>query len=233
MSACRAMPGALLAMTVAMAGCAHPVPRTGSDDPALPAAPPVTAEAAILNGRLIDDMEAAGTVGSGPYRYRFVLLDVRSGEPAAHRPYALSNSDHRLPFVVEEKQVYQGITDGHGRTDAFAFDMPVAADSWRLRERFGAGPFGEQMQLVDAEDEPIAGMEYTLLVCDTAPRYHRGITDAGGNTGYAATAVAAPIILGLASEAVGDEDIDAEEDTARAREECQRHAEIAGSPAPL
>ncbi|HSX63724.1 MAG TPA: hypothetical protein VLF15_03270, partial [Pseudoxanthomonas sp.] len=79
--------------------------------------------------------------------------------------------------------------------------------------------------------EPMAGMEYTLLVCDTDPRYHRGITDAGGNTGYAATAVAAPIILGLAGDAV--EDINARENAARAREECQRHAEITGSPAPL
>jgi len=181
--------------------------------------------AAILNGRLIADIEDAAVLGSGPYRYRFVLLDVRSGEPAAHRAYALSNPDRRLPFVAEEKQVYQGITDAHGRTDAFAFEAPVAADSWRLRERFGAGPFGEQMRLVDAEGEPVAGMEYALLICDASPRYHRGMTDADGNTGYAATAQAATIILGVrGADAGDDQDIDAEKDAASAREECRRSA---------
>lgn len=198
----------------------------------LPAVP--AAEIAILNGRLTGDMDAATVLGNGPYRYRFVLLDVRSGEPAANRPYALSNRDHRLPFVIEEKQVYQGLTDSRGRTDAFAFDAPVAADSWRLRERFGAGPFGEQMRLVDAEDRPVAGMEYALLICDASPHYHRGITDADGNTGYAATATAAPIILGVrGSDAVEGEDIAPEEDGARALEECQRHAENEGSPAAM
>jgi hypothetical protein len=203
-------------LAMALSACASPALRQGPQ--ALAPLPASVGETAILNGRLIHDMDAATVLGEGPYRYRFVLLDVSRRAPAANRAYALSNREHHLPFVAEEKQVYQGLTDAYGRTDVFAFGVALPPDSWFLRERFGAGPFGEQMRLVDAEDEPIAGMAYALLICDASPRYHYGLTDADGNTGYAATATLATIILSLRGEDHGG---DGDGELARAREECQ------------
>lgn len=124
------------------------------------AAPP--AEEKPVTGRNFTfdyDFDGARVHGSGRYRYRMRL------EP--RQPYALSHEDINLPFVAEEKDVFQGITDSEGRTDVFAFEQPVDPQGWNLRLRVGEGAYGEQFVFTDQSGNPIAGFNYALLVCGT------------------------------------------------------------------
>lgn len=137
----------------------------------------------------------APQVGSGPYRYQFVLRDTVSTAPAALRPFALSHTAFDLPFVAAEKDVYQGITDAQGRTPVFAFEQAPPAQGWVLLERFGSGPYGERMQLLAGDGEGVGAMAYELVVCGKTPRLYRGVTTAEGDTGYAATSAIVNLLL--------------------------------------
>ncbi|MFC3873500.1 hypothetical protein [Neisseria musculi] len=101
-----------------------------------------------------------------------------------HHPYALSHRSETPPFVKEEKNVFQGITDSEGRTAVFAFDHPMLAEGWVLRPRAGAGPFGEQFVIRDSHGLPLPGADYALLICNNPPDIYRGYSDAEGMTAY-------------------------------------------------
>ena len=145
----------------------------------------------IGNGRLVNDLDNAEVIGSGPYRYRFVLYrSTFDRSPAPLHPFALSNRHHHLPFVTDSKNVFRGVTDAQGRTPAFSFSHPIEEDSWLLRERFGDGPFGEQFRFSHSDGKQRSGvpyLAYRIVACDTVPRLYRGISDSNGRTGYVAS----------------------------------------------
>jgi hypothetical protein len=157
---------------------------------------------------LIQDFAGAQQVGAGPHRYRFVLNDRNSDQPAANRPYALSHRSADLPFVASTKKVYQGVTDALGRTAVFAFAEAMPADGWVLRERFGSGDLGEQLVMTDRAQRALAGIDYELVICGDPPTIYRGTTDANGLAGYAATSTATKVKLrpAFATLLVGDEE---------------------------
>lgn len=142
------------------------------------------------------DFQGARVHGTGVYRYRLVLI-----HPVAHdyvmpnQPYALSHSGINLPFVPEEKDVFQGVTDSQGRTDVFAFEHPVDPKGWNLRQRTGKGSFGEQMVIRDFNKQPFQGVEYALVVCGKKAHVYRGLTDRLGQAAYVASPKPANILL--------------------------------------
>ncbi len=190
---------AALVLASALAACS----TTPTTRPALKSEPTVTALA-----QQITDFSNADFVGTGSNLYRFVLNDTQTGQPAANRRFALSHKQINLEFVAAEKDVYQGVTDGHGRTPTFALSYTADAAGWVLRELFGEGDFGEQMQMTSESDEPLPGMHYALVICGDSPQLYRGVTDANGLTGYAASPAAASVLLFLeaAKFTSGDED---------------------------
>lgn len=88
-------------------------------------------------------------IGSGEHAYRFTLLHPRTGKPAAHTDYALSASratDYELPFVTDAKKVFQGRTDGEGRTPVFRLPVRLPATSLARtspRQPVAAAPRGK------------------------------------------------------------------------------------------
>ena len=133
---------------------------------------------------------AAQIIGTGKYAYRFVVRDPHTGKFWPNRPYALTTTGsnaYRVPFVVDEKNVYQGISNAEGYTAVFRISKRLGDDKWDLRERFGSGPFGETFRFAGPDDQPLADMNYLLVVCTTPPRYHEGYTYPDGKTAYAAT----------------------------------------------
>lgn len=174
-----------------------------------PQAPAIhEAEPAAASVTQTQDFAGAQQVGAGPHRYRFVLNDTHSGEPAADRPYALGHRSADLPFVASTKKVYQGVTDALGRTAVFAFAEAVPADGWMLRERFGSGDLGEQLVMTDPAHRALSGIDYELVICGDPPTIYRGTTDANGLAGYAATSTATKVKLrpAFATFLVGDEE---------------------------
>lgn len=140
------------------------------------------------------ETDGARVYGSGPHRYRMVLLHPHwHNRVMPRQPYALSHSGIDLPFVADEKDVFQGVTDRFGRTDIFAFATPVARHGWNLRQRTGQGPYGEQFVMHDQHDAPLQGMAYVLQVCTPRPYIYRGHTDALGQTAFVATQAATDI----------------------------------------
>ena len=160
-------------------------------------APPAVAEKLTYN--MLNDGKAAEasaakssqTVGTGKFAYRFTLRDPHSGLPWPHRAYALSLSKaqrHKLPFVADEKGVYQGTTDDDGTTGIFKLPFRVADQHWNLRERFGQGPFGETFRLVTPyPEQPLANTPYLITMCSKPVQNFRGYSDADGNTAYVAS----------------------------------------------
>lgn len=131
-----------------------------------------------------------GAIGRGDYAYRFVLLHPRTGKPAPDTDYALSISrttDYELPFVADEKKVFQGRTDGEGRTPVFRLPVRLPDGAFDLRERFGSGPFGETFHLTDHHDNDLFNMPYLLIACTNPPRFFRGYTYPNGETAYTAS----------------------------------------------
>lgn len=174
-----------------------------------PQAPAIhEAEPAAASVTQSQDFAGAQQVGAGAHRYRFVLNDTQSGEPAANRPYALSHRNADLPFVASTKKVYQGVTDEAGRTAVFAFAEAMPADGWMLRERFGSGDLGEQLVMTDPAHRALSGIDYELVICGDPPTIYRGTTDANGLAGYAATSTATKVKLrpAFATFLVGDEE---------------------------
>lgn len=145
----------------------------------------------------------ATQVGTGAYRYQFVLRDTVSTAPAALRPFALSHAQFDLPFVREQKDVYQGITDARGRTPVFAFEQIPPAQGWVLLERFGSGPYGERMRLQAGDGEGIGRMAYQMVVCGKTPRLYRGVTTAQGDTAYVATSAIVDLLIFLDAGSAG------------------------------
>lgn len=142
------------------------------------------------------DFHNARTYGKDDYRYRMVLLYPASdNDIMPNQPYALSHNDVDLPFVKDEKKVFQGVTDRYGRTDVFAFEQPVNPKGWNLRPRTGKGKYGEQYVLTDQNDQPIQAFSYVLVVCGKKPHQYQGITDKLGQTAYVATPTVQNIIL--------------------------------------
>lgn len=191
--------GAGLAMLLGACQGAVVRPQAPAIHETAPAAAPVV---------LIQDFAGAQQVGAGAHRYRFVLNDAHSGEPAANRPYALSHRSADLPFVASTKKVYQGVTDAAGRTAVFAFAEGVPVDGWVLRERFGSGELGEQLVMTDPAQRALAGIDYELVICGDPPTIYRGTTDANGLAGYAAAPTATKVKLrpAFATLLVGDEE---------------------------
>lgn len=136
---------------------------------------------------IIDDESNASFVGSGDYHYRFVLTNVVTGQPDANKPFALSNKQTKLPFVPDQKGVYQGVTDELGRTPVFLMETPQEAKSWELRGRVGEGPYGEQFQIMSPENEPLARIPYVLMSCELEPFVFGGVSDLNGYTNYVAS----------------------------------------------
>jgi hypothetical protein len=129
-------------------------------------------------------------VGEGRYLYQFALRDWLGGlEP--DQPFALSIQNLKtrsLPFVRDRKRVYQGVTDAQGRTPVIALPFRIKARNWRLRERFGTGPYGEDFLLHDPSGkQPLPGIDYLLIVCGTAPRHYEGTSNAQGFSAYIAS----------------------------------------------
>lgn len=172
---------------------------------------PVAADAPTPSIQIAPDPHAP-QVGSGPYRYQFVLRDTLGDAPAGLHPFALSHTDFDLPFVREEKDVYQGITDAQGRTPVFAFESAPPATGWVLLERFGSGPYGERMRLRGGGDDDtgIAGMPYQIVVCGRTPRLYRGVSNRQGETAYVAASEVVTMMLyvdaGGDMEATGAQD---------------------------
>jgi hypothetical protein len=131
------------------------------------------------------------TIGSGRYAYRFALRDPHTGLPWPNRAYALSltRPERRtLPFVRDEKGVYQGTTDEAGKTSVFRLPFRVADQHWDIRERFGEGPYGETFKLVTSHPEqPLENMHYAISVCSDPIRTFQGYSGADGKTGYVAS----------------------------------------------
>ncbi len=130
------------------------------------------------------------TIGTGDYAYRFVLLAPRTGKPAANTDFALSASkktDYALPFVADEKKVYQGKTDEQGRTPVFRLPVRLPDNAFDLRERFGSGPYGETFHLTDHNDNDLFNMPYLLITCTNPPRTFKGYTYPNGDTVYTAS----------------------------------------------
>ena len=129
-------------------------------------------------------------IGSGEHAYRFTLLHPRTGKPAAHTDYALSASratDYELPFVTDAKKVFQGRTDGEGRTPVFRLPVRLPDAAFDLRERFGSGPYGETFHLTDHNDNDLFNAPYLLITCTNPPRFFRGYTYPNGDTAYTAS----------------------------------------------
>ncbi len=144
-------------------------------------------EALTLGSAAPADVEV---IGSGDHAYRFVLLHPHTGKPAPNTDYALSASrttDYELPFVKDEKKVFQGRTDGQGQTQVFRLPVRLPDDAFDLHERFGSGPFGETFHLTDHHDNDLFNMPYLLMTCTTPPRFFRGYTYPNGDTAYAAS----------------------------------------------
>lgn len=129
-------------------------------------------------------------IGSGAYAYRFVLRHPRTGKLAADTDYALSTSratDYELPFVTDEKKVFQGRTDGEGRTLVFRLPVRLPDAAFDLRERFGSGPYGETFHLTDHNDNDLFNAPYLLITCTNPPRFFRGYTYPNRDTAYTAS----------------------------------------------
>lgn len=144
------------------------------------------------------DFSGAKVVGTGNYRYHLVLQDpIEDDKVKANTPYALSHHDIVLPFEPSEKNVYQATTDNLGRTDVFAFEKPVEPDRWDLRERAGAGQYGEQFYLKDQDGKPLPIIFYTLLLCGETPIAYQGYANRDGQTAYAATPNITPLAVSI------------------------------------
>jgi WG containing repeat len=148
-------------------------------------------------------------VGTGEFAYRFTLRDPHSGMPWPHRPYALSLSKaqrHKLPFVADEKGVYQGTTDDEGRTGVFKLPFRIADQNWNFRERFGQGPFGETFRLVTPfHEQPLVNTPYLITMCSKPVKNFRGYTDGDGNTAYTASPRAERLQIKMMSVFADDE----------------------------
>jgi hypothetical protein len=150
---------------------------------------------ALETGRLAsstDGGNALVVIGQGRYAYRFTLIDPHTGKPWPNRPYALTTGRHNhyhLPFVADEKNVYQGVSDAEGKTALFRLPVRIRDQDWDLRERFGSGPYGETFRLEDdSTGKYLADFPYLLMICSTPPQYHLGYSYPNGDTAYSASA---------------------------------------------
>ena len=150
-----------------------------------------TPHTALTAGSMaLDENPAAETVGSGRYAYQFVLTDPHTGTAWLRHSYALTTTKRAhfdLPFVSDEKDVYQGVSDNAGRTVVFRLKVRLPDSAWDLRERFGTGPNGETFRLIDPKGKGLADAPYLLVICSTPLQYHRGYTYPNGDTAYAAS----------------------------------------------
>lgn len=142
------------------------------------------------------------TIGSGDHAYRFTLLHPRTGKPAPDTDYALSASrttDYELPFVADEKKVFQRRTDAEGRTPVFRLPVRLPAAAFDLRERFGSGPYGETFHLTDHNGNDLFNTPYVIITCTTPPHFFRGFSYPNGDTAYTASAGPTDIQLRILS----------------------------------
>ncbi|WP_206239274.1 hypothetical protein [Novosphingobium terrae] len=146
-------------------------------------------------------------LGQGRHLYQFELRDWH-GKPQPDQPFALSIQNvkgRNLPFVADRKKVYQGVTDAQGRTPVIALPFRIKPGDWRLRERFGSGPYGEDFRLTGPSGKhPLPGLDYTLVACGKVPRHYEGTSNAQGFTAYIASEE--PEHLTLYYRGMGDDD---------------------------
>ncbi|RNJ62719.1 MAG: hypothetical protein EDM03_08670 [Porphyrobacter sp. IPPAS B-1204] len=146
------------------------------------------------------------TIGSGDFAYRFVLYDPHTGMPAPNTDFDFSinaSAGHQLPFVADEKKVFQGRTNAEGETPLFRLDVRLPDSAFNLRERFGSGPYGEKFQLTDIHGSGLANTPYRLMVCTQPPKSFRGLTYPTGDTVYVASEGPADIRLIIDSKLSG------------------------------
>jgi hypothetical protein len=169
---------------------------------------------------------AVTIIGEGKYAYRFTLIDPGTNQPSPNKPYGLTtgrNNPYHLPFVADEKNVYQGVSDADGKTAIFRLPVRISDGEWDLRERFGSGPFGETFRVTNAESgKPLANFPYLLMICTTPPQYFRGLTYPNGDTAYSASAKPETIEL-LYEGDFNDEDLP---------KSCNEADEVATEPKP-
>lgn len=178
----------------------------------------------------------AGTeaIGSGDYAYRFTLLQPRTGKPSPDTDYALSASratDYELPFVTDEKKVFQGRTDAEGRTPVFRLPVRLPDAAFDLRERFGSGPFGETFHLTDQHGNDLFNTPYLIITCTAPPRYFRGYTYSNGDTAY--TASDGPINIQLTVLNAIDEPLPTGCEDRRSEDGDHSQAKFENQPVPV
>lgn len=148
------------------------------------------------------------TVGSGRYAYRFTLRDPHTGLPWPRHAYALSINlpgYPKLPFVNDEKGVYQGTTDDAGIKGVFRLPARIADQHWEFGERFGGGPYGERFKFLTPNSErPLAGAPYLISVCSTPVFHFRGYSQSDGKTGYVASPRPSRLVVKLLADAADD-----------------------------
>ncbi|WP_043604458.1 hypothetical protein [Novosphingobium sp. Rr 2-17] len=141
---------------------------------------------------------AVPVIGSGRYAYRFVLIDPHTGTPWPNHPYALTTTKHthvRIPFVADEKNVYQGISDAMGSTVLFLMPYRLPDKAWDIGEQMGSGLNGETFRLTSPSGKPMANFPYLLVICTKPLQYHYGYSYPNGDTAYAASEHAAAVEL--------------------------------------
>ncbi len=130
------------------------------------------------------------TIGAGEHAYRFILMDPRTAKPSPNTDFAFStnrNSNYDLPFVSDEKKVFQGRTDASGQTPVFRLPVRLPDSAFDLRERFGSGSYGDKFQLIDVIGNGLSNTPYLLAICSTPPREFRRYTYPDGTTAYTAS----------------------------------------------
>ena len=168
----------------ALGGCAH--------QPAILHDRSVAASTAPNTQRV----DAKAAIGSGPFRYRYILSGP-NGKPQANTPFALSLRRGDLPFAADAKKIWQGVTDRNGRTPVFALPFPLAPEQVFLRPRFGSGPYGEQMAFSTPDGGPLGDVDYELVICTDPPTGMIGHADREGNLPYAASEQPARVVIKL------------------------------------
>jgi hypothetical protein len=142
---------------------------------------------ALKAGAAATKQQGVTTVGSGRYAYQLTLINPETEVPWPNRPYAITLNGYDFPFIDDEKDVLQGITNAFGQTDIIRMDARIPDTAWDMQERFGTGKFGERFRIMGPDDKILTGQPYVVAVCSDPPKYVRGYTDKTGKTAYVAT----------------------------------------------
>ena len=133
------------------------------------------------------DVQGAQQVGTGTTGYRFVLLVPGTTQPAANQPFVLSHSSVKLPFATDKTEnLDHGVTDERGMTPVFVFNGEVAQEGFVLLPQVGQGKVGGWLNLSNDQRQPLAGVPYSMAVCEKSPYMFSAVTNNIGQTAYVA-----------------------------------------------